>query len=109
MVETRSGWFRPQEELMGTHNGKAQSRTRSGMAGSRGSNHALESWLCLTYSSFCVGLVLGKFMPPAWQAKRRERQLKPQEWSSFLFVISLLSEAFNIYSAVFNIGGRWPR
>ena len=43
---------------MGIPNGKVQGRTSSGMAGSRGSKHTLESWLCLSSASFCVGLLL---------------------------------------------------
>lgn len=66
MVETHSGWLGPQEELMGAHNGKVQGKTSSGMAGSRGSNHA-SGELASVWALFT-----GRFLPPVRPAKGKE-------------------------------------
>lgn len=69
---------------MGPQSG--QGRTRSGKAGSRCSNNASGSWLCLSCASFYAGLVLRQAhaTSPAQPAKEKESHLASQEGHSFL-------------------------
>ena len=58
-VETHLGWFRPQGGIDGcSYWQSVQGGAGSGMAGSRASNYTLESWICVSSASFCVGFVL---------------------------------------------------
>lgn len=70
-------------ELMGPQSG--QGRTCSGMAGSRCSDNASGSWLCLSCATFHAGLVLlDHATSPAQPAKEKESHLASQEGYSFL-------------------------